>query len=254
MYKTEEITVDPSYIIRDYSTSDGSQIKYNHNDHWYKIDNYGGEADAECLSTILLDCSNLSAEQYVRYNKIIINGEQGCYCEDFRKDTSNDEFITFYRLFKNIRGYDLASITSKMDYDDAIQYVINFIDEVTGLDIRTYLANIFYLDEIILNTDRHFNNYGIIMSNNSYSLAPIFDNGKSLLVGSKIDLNTVSIDEAIKKAYSKSFSPYFGLNSHYLKEYRTISINKEKLNNLLAEYPDSIQKKVLIHQLESGII
>ena len=248
MYNLENITLDANNIIRDKSTSDGSQIKYNYNNKWYKIDKFGGEAESETLVSLLLECSNMPEEKYVRYSKININGQLGCVSNDFRLDKNNEEFITFYRLYKNLYGHDLASITSRMDYDDAIMYVIDFVKDTLDLDTTAYLANIFYLDEIILNTDRHFNNYGIIMANDSYREAPIFDNGKSLLTGQKC-IETDTIDKIIKEVYSKSFSPNFKLNSDYLKKYRTLEFEKDKILEKLEHHPDSLQKNVLLYQI-----
>lgn len=245
----EHIDIDNNYIIRDTHTSDGSQIKYNYNGKWYKTDHYGGEAESETLTSLLLECSSLKENEYVKYYKIMINNEVGCYSKDFRQDPDNDDFITFYRLYKNVYGRDLAHITSKMDYDDAILYVIDFIKQTVDLDIRNYLANTFYLDEIILNSDRHFNNYGIIMSEDRYMVAPIFDNGKSLLTGCKSDISAIGIDTAINKIYSKSFSPNFKLNSNNLKKYRTLEIDKDMLISRLNDYPDSLQKQVLLSQI-----
>lgn len=248
MYDTNTIHLDASNIVRDKSTSDGSQIKYYKDNKWYKVDNVGGEAESEVLSTILLECSNISPESFVHYSKILINNQPGCVSDDFRTSPYCEEFVTLYRLYKNVSGHDLATITSKMDYDDAIMYVIDFVKKTTGLDITTYLANTFYLDEIILNTDRHFNNYGIIMSENGYKEAPIFDNGKSLLTGLKHDLS-IPMEKLIKNVYSKSFSPSFSLNSNYLKQYRCLEINKEKVLEQLKDYPDSLQKDVLFYQV-----
>lgn len=250
MSEIESIIIDKNHIIRDSSTSDGSQIKYACDNKWYKLDYYGGEAESETLASLILECSSLKPEQYVHYSKVMINNELGCYSNDFRKNRDVEEFITFYRLYKNINGRDLSSITSKMDYDDAILYVIKFIKDTTGLDITEYLANTFYLDEIILNSDRHFNNYGLIMSGDAYYTAPIFDNGKSLLTGCKLDITSIGIDKAIQKIYSKSFSPDFGLNSSFLKKHRTLVIDKELLISRLDVWPDSLQKQVLTRRLE----
>lgn len=253
MYEFNNINIDNDYILRDSSTSDGSQIKYHFNNKWYKIDNLGGEAESEALSSMILECSNLNPTEYVHYQKILINGNIGCYSEDFRNNPETDDFVTLYRLYKNIYGRDLAVTTSKMDYDDAILYVIEFVRKIAGLDITTYLANIFYLDEIILNTDRHFNNYGLIISEEDFSLAPIFDNGRSLLTGYKFDSESSSLSETIKKTYSKSFSPDFRLNSKFLSSHRTMIIDKDKLMNRLDSWPDSIQKRVLILQIKKLI-
>lgn len=249
MSELKAIYIDPKFLYRDSSTSDGSQIKYNYNRKWYKIDRNGGEAESESLASLILECSSLQQNQYVHYDKVLINNDLGCVSDDFRTDIENEEFVTFYRLYKNINGRDLTSITSKMDYDDAIQYVISFIYDLTGLDITTYLANIFYLDEIILNTDRHFNNLGLIMYNNNFSPAPIFDNGNALLTGYNYDTTPTGIESCIKNVFAKTFSPKYSLNSNYLKESRTLIINKKKLLTKLSNYPDSPQKQVLLFQI-----
>ncbi|MCQ2536249.1 MAG: hypothetical protein MJ110_04680, partial [Lachnospiraceae bacterium] len=213
-------------------------------------DNFGGEGEAECLASLVLECSGLPHEAFVHYEKVLINGDLGCVSEEFRKDIDSEAFVSFYRLYKNVYGKDLAEVTSRMDYDDAITYVIDFIQKSIGLDIHEYLANTFFLDEIILNTDRHFNNYGIIMSKDSYKTAPIFDNGKSLLVGCEYNPQLDGIAEEVKKVYSKTFSVDFGCNSRYLKKYRTMQLDFEMLNDRLNDYPDTIQKKVLMYQLD----
>ena len=254
MSKLNNINIDNKYIVRDSSTSDGSQIKYHFDNKWYKIDNFGGEAETEALTSMLLECSNLDSSEYVHYQKTLINGDVGCYSEDFRTNPETDDFVTLYRLYKNIYGRDLAQTTSRMDYDDAILYVIEFVKKNTGLDITTYLANTFYLDEIILNTDRHFNNYGLIISGESYSLSPIFDNGKSLLTGCKLDSESTPLSEAIKKVYSKSFSPDFRLNSKFLRDHRTLIVDKVRIMDRLNKWPESIQKQVLMMQIEKLIL
>ena len=248
MSDIRQVNIDEKYIVRDKSSSDGTQIKYNMDNNWYKVDYFGGEGETEHLSSLLLSCTNLDSEKYVMYNTIKINGDPGCVSSDFRKDKA-DEFITLYRLYKNIYGKDLASVTSKMDYDDAIEYVIDFVKKSVGLDITSYLANVFWLDAIILNTDRHFNNYGIIMHGDEYFEAPIFDNGKSLLTGTNIDLKSSSLMEATGKVYSKSFSPNFSLNYNYLKQYCTIKLDKDRIFELLQTKANSVQKQVLEHQL-----
>ena len=90
------------------------------------------------------------------------------------------------------------------------------------------------------------------MSGEGYREAPIFDNGKSLLTGERIDFRGVSISDAVKKVYSKSFSSKHMLNYNLLKEHCTISLDKHKLLLALAEQENSLQKQVLEHQLEEG--
>ena len=248
MSDVKRIYLDEISLIRDKSSSDGAQTKYYSDNQWFKVDYYGGEAESECLATLLLDCTNLDKNSYVQYEKIMINESSGCVSRDFRKN-DEAEFITLYRLYKNISGRDLAAVTSKMDFDDAIMYVIDFVKKQTGLDITRYLANTFWLDSIILNTDRHFNNYGVIMRGDEFREAPIFDNGKSLLTGMGVDLQEVGIENAVRKCYSKSFSPNFDLNADYLKQYCTISLDERKLQEVLATGENTVQMQVLKYQL-----
>lgn len=254
MSNMKKCYIEDNYLVRDKSSSDGSQIKYYKDNKWYKIDNCGGEGESEYLSSILLSCTNLDSDKYVQYDKTLVNDKPGAVSNDFRK-SPEDEFITLYRLYKNVHGRDLASVTAKMDYDDAIMYVINFVRNQVGLDITTYLANTFWLDAIILNTDRHFNNYGIIMSNDDYREAPIFDNGKSLLTGYKDVLNDYvsndSIKDAIKNVYAKSFSPSFDINYRFLKDYCTIKLDKTLIMEKLQGEEETLQRNVLLYQLQN---
>ena len=124
-----------------------------------------------------------------------------------------------------------------MDYDDAINYVINFIKEQTNLDIHEYLANTFCLDMLILNEDRHFNNLGIIYDGTSFKTAPIFDNGKSFLIGNKQN----------GKAYAKAFSPSFKTNYDYLNKYCTLKITLDIINKF-ESFTDAKFLKILQNQ------
>lgn len=249
MCDMEKIYIDDKYLVRDKSSSDGSQIKYYYQGRWFKIDYFGGEAEAECLSSMILENTDLTEEKYVRYRKATVNDLPACVSNSFIIDENNEEFVTFYRLYMNIYGRDLALVTSKMDYDDAILYVIDFIKRETDLDVTTYLANTFWLDSIILNTDRHFNNYGIIMCKDGFREAPIFDNGKSLLTGERIDVGNLNVADRIKKVYSKSFSPSFEQNYRFLKDYCTIKLDIENLKSKISSCRDSLQKQVLEYQI-----
>lgn len=212
----ENFELDNQFLVRTSGTSDGTQDKYFKDNKWFKLDRYGGEGIAETVASIILKNSGLDSSKFVEYHPCLINGKPGCYSENFLKP--EDSFVTFYRLYKNVTGKDLAAVTSRMDYDDAIEYVLSFVKTQTGLDLHEYLANTFALDKLILNEDRHFNNLGILYNNKDFLPAPIFDNGKSFLIGNK-------------SAYAKSFNPSFQINYDYLKKYSTFKIpqNLEEL-------------------------
>ena len=223
----EEFTISDEYLVRTSGTSDGTQDKYYKDGLWFKLDRFGGEGLAETAASLILKESGLSSNFFVEYHPCLINGKQGCYSKNFLKE--NESFITLYRLYKNVTGRDLATVTSKMDYDDAIEYTVNFIKEHTKLDIREYLANTFYLDMLILNEDRHFNNLGLIFDEKKFHIGPIFDNGKSFLIGNQKAKDCKTLEEKIKHAYAKAFSPSFQTNYNYLKKYCTLKVNPEVL-------------------------
>ena len=220
------IEIDERYLVRDSGTSDGTQIKYFKDNKWYKVDRYGGEGIAEELASILLKNSNLPENSYVKYKRVLINNSEGCVSDNFLK--KGESYITLYRLYSNIYGKDMAAVTSRMDYDDAIDYVLEFCFKNTGLDIREYLANTFALDALILNEDRHFNNMGVIYDGTGFRPAPIFDNGKSLFVGNKGYDPGKTIKENRKVAHAKAFSGSFDLNKKYLEKYCSVRFDIDK--------------------------
>lgn len=210
----ENFLIEDEYLVRTSGTSDGTQDKYFKDDLWFKLDRYGGEGLAETAASLILKESGLPANQFVEYKPCLINGKNGCYSKNFLGQ--DESFITLYRLYKNVTGRDLATVCSRMDYDDAIEYVLNFVKEQTRLDLHEYLANTFCLDMLILNEDRHFNNLGIIYNEKNFRPAPIFDNGKSFLIG-----------KTARTAYAKAFSPSFQTNYKYLKKYCSLKIKSE---------------------------
>ena len=84
------------------------------------------------------------------------------------------ELITAYQIRNNMKRYD-----SIEDYEDYIKVLEN-----NGIkDARIKLENMFILDFLIMNEDRHLNNFGIIRDVNTLKwldVAPIFDNGMAL--------------------------------------------------------------------------
>ena len=89
------------------------------------------------------------------------------------KDT---ELITCYQIKNDMKRYD-----SKEDYEEYIKV----LEENGIVDAREKLENMYILDFLIMNEDRHLNNFGIIRDVNTLKwldVAPIFDNGQSLKI------------------------------------------------------------------------
>ena len=226
-----EIVIDPRFLVTDTGTSDGTQIKYYFEGKWYKVDRYGGEGACEELASKIMELSGLDRCEYVQYDRVVINGEDGCVSDSFL--SPGERFFTVYRLHLNTIGTDPAIVTSRMDYDDAIEYIVSFVKEQTGIDIRKYLANTFMLDSLLLNEDRHFNNLGLVYDGTDFRPAPIFDNGKSLFIGNSRYSPEKDIKENKSVAFAKAFSGSFELNRDYLMSYSSFSPDFSKIKKYL---------------------
>lgn len=87
------------------------------------------------------------------------------------KDT---ELVTCYQIEKGIIRHN-----SVEDYEDYIKILENHNIK----DARIKMEDMYILDFLIMNEDRHLNNFGIIRDVNTLEwvdVAPIFDNGQSL--------------------------------------------------------------------------
>lgn len=88
--------------------------------------------------------------------------------------TKDTELVTCYQIKSNMKRHD-----SEEDYEEYIKEL-----ERHGIkDARVKMENMYILDFLIMNEDRHLNNFGIIRDVNTLEwldVTPIFDNGQSL--------------------------------------------------------------------------
>ena len=213
MERLKSYVLSPEAISMVSGSSKGTQSKYYENGYWYKINNIGCEGTAEYLTSLVLSCSNI--EDYAVYERCTINGKEGCRSANFLKP--GETYISIQRLYDLYVGGQLTDyIYSMNDVEKRILAVVDFVKEVTNLDIYDYLAKMMSLDALILNTDRHFHNIGVISNanENSYRLAPVFDNGSSLLSNFTEFPLDVSIDDNIEKAIGKPFSANLEYQAH----------------------------------------
>lgn len=244
--RIERIELTPEYLVYIDGTSDGAQDKYFKNGIWYKPDKLGTEGYNEYFASEILKCTNLDKSKYVEYQEIIINGVPGCQSPSFLK--GQEEYVSLYRLYKNVTGRDIATVFARMDLDDETEFLVDFVKKETGVDIKQMLGELFFIDGITLNDDRHLNNIGLIFDGTEFRPAPIFDNGKSFFCGNKQYDNMKSIQENIKYVKSKPFTATNKLVQHYFPV--DIKINTSKLQKFLASQPDNIQKKVVSYTLQ----
>ena len=239
--------VGNEYIIFQEGTSEGTQVKYRKDGFWYKKDNRGNEGLTEYLVSHFLEFTSLGKDEFITYEFGKINGISGCRSRNFLK--SEEELITFYRLYYNETGKDLSKVIASMDtMEERIEYVIEFIKHSCKLDVRDYLCKVLTLDMICLNEDRHLNNLAIIMRGEEFFPAPIFDNGVSLLTANQSVNWYFPVEENVKRVIARPFS-----GSHEkMVEYLGVgfSVDFESALNWISSESESREKEVLLYQLQ----
>ena len=101
------------------------------------------------------------------------------------------------------------------------------------LDFTSALADMYLLDAIICNTDRHYGNFGFLVDNQTNKIAkpaPLFDHGNSLfnLAGSDDFKNTNSLVRYANTLYPRAYDGFI----EKAKEFMTVE-HKKKLRSML---------------------
>lgn len=121
----------------------------------------------EILATMI--CERLGF-YHTKYTLDVVSNKMVSKCECFiNKDT---ELVTAYQILHN-----------NCDKENAYEEYIKILENNGIKNAREKLEDMFILDYIIMNEDRHLNNFGIIRDVNTLAwldIAPIFDNGQSL--------------------------------------------------------------------------
>ncbi len=184
-------------------TSKGDQPKWNVNGKWYKADYIGYEALSEFVVSELLKKSNVN--EFVSYNLVKIKADEkeytGCESANFRKE--DEILIPIEKLHRQYLGKGLAqTLAEKESVEEKISYTVNFIEEKTNLkNVGEYFSFLLAIDAFFLNEDRHTNNIAVIRNEKTkeFKMAPVFDNGLSLLS----DINDYKLSEDIFKNINK---------------------------------------------------
>lgn len=246
-----DIRLMDDYLVDTDGTSDGTQMKYFSDGYWYKTNNEGEEDIVEYLVSKLLSFTDIPKEEYVLYERGLVNGKRACRSKAFI--TPDETFVTLDRMHVNITGQRLhEAIRLMKGIEESAKYVLDFFKDVIGLDLSSYFSRVFTADYITLNEDRHFHNLGVIMSvDGEYRPAPIFDNGKSLLNTNPSINYRLPIEENVKRVTARPFS-----GSHKrMVEYFGKGFNLDKKSAIawLEMEEDSFYKEVLLYQLKNNL-
>ncbi|MEC1177122.1 HipA domain-containing protein [Metasolibacillus meyeri] len=232
----------PADAVRIISTSSkGDQSKWRVGDKWVKQNTRGYEGQAEVLASFVLAHSTLQEQEYVKYYpcKIVLpDGETfvGCYSHDFRGTLQE---VTLERLFEaNFTSTDPILNDKSLSTHEKFEQIMQQVQNFTDLNVRQEIARLLAFDALILNEDRHTNNILFLYNpvKRSWQLAPIFDNGLSLLSDERDYPSRKPLTILKRKVKAKPF------NSSFLKQ--------------IALYtgPAFIDKAALLDALESSKI
>ena len=177
----------------------------------------------EVLASMI--CEKLGFD-HVTYTLDIVNEKLVSKCECFiNQDT---ELITAHQI-----------LSSMVEKENAYEEYINILEQ-NGIDnVREKLENMFILDYLILNEDRHLNNFGIIRNVNTLKwidMAPIFDNGQSLNI---LDYND---EEVIINGQGRFFYNVDTFDSIIPKIKNIKRFDLSKLDGIVEEFDDLLHK------------
>lgn len=247
-----KIPYDADAIIS--TSSKGDQSKWLVGNWWLKENNRGYENMAEYVAYLILDSSTLPKMSFISYTPCLIEKSdgtvtEGCYSKDFRGGLQE---VTLERLFEaNFDTTDDILGNVRYSTEDKFLAIMEKVHHFTGLDVSFEISQMLAFDAFILNEDRHTNNIQFLYDSksNTWQLAPIFDNGLSLLSDTKDYPLVKPISVLKRKVKAKP------LNSSFAKQLALYKgapfINRLVLLNKLEEAPYDLgrAKDVVLSQL-----
>ena len=163
---------------------------------------------------------------YVPYTIDVINNKIVSKCECFIN--SSTELVSAYQILHD-------QVNKENAYEEYIKILGN-----NGIsNARENIENMFILDYLILNEDRHLNNFGIIRNVdtlNWISVAPIFDNGQSLNI---LDYND---EEVIINGQGRFFYKVDNFDSIIANINNIKRFDVSKLDGLVEEFDELLHK------------
>ncbi|OAH58704.1 hypothetical protein AWH48_17085 [Domibacillus aminovorans] len=241
------------------TSSKGDQSKWLIDNKWIKQNTRGYEHLAEYVTSLILECSTLTSEEYVSYTPCLLafpDGHEsiGCYSNDFRGLQKQE--VSLERLFES-NFESTSDIFDNKNYStvDKFQALTEKIHVFTGLDTRKALARMLAFDAFILNEDRHTNNILFLYhtKENTWQLAPMFDHGLSLLSDVKDYPMNVDVRILKRKVKAKPFNRAFNKQLSLYQKEPFIDIDELRQKLTSSPYDLGRAKEVLDMQLEDPV-
>lgn len=209
------------------SSPKGNQHKWQDGRYFYKQDKFKGEALSEYLCSLFLQASNCPIP-YISYR--LSGSPSVCKSTTFKP---NFTFVSFYKIIErevNLGGIDKINSMdkwlkkwSRLSSVDKVEYVCSAFKKqgVSRNETLKYLTYMVELDTLVLNIDRHLNNFGLCynFSKRTYEPMFLFDQGISLCVGEGI-FDSLANMRNTRKIKMQPFSTSLHRNRSCLPEFR----------------------------------
>lgn len=200
------------------TSSKGNQEKWYDPDSslWYKLDQFGYEALAETVISVLLEQSSIESNtpfHFARYQmeRLHVHGHDRTGCSSRNFLHGKQSIITLSHIFNRELGYSLKKKLEALSSDKKrIAYIAEATAEITGLkDFPQYLTLLFEIDALFLNDDRHLNNIAVLEESGKFDYCPVFDNGAGLLSNTQMSPMDVAPKALITTLRARPFNTSF---------------------------------------------
>lgn len=168
------------------------------------------------------------AECLIRYRHSVLNG---CFSKDFRNSVYAEEFVSISKLTRGVQFFS----TAHEKYCGLIEFLVSQMG-MNRNDVVFSIESMLILDYIILNEDRHWGNFGVLRGNYGVKMAPIFDNGISML--------SWGFNKSLSKVRSRTFSSSFDEQVSLVRPRKLSS----KLSLYGVDFPSFTAKRVVERQ------
>ncbi len=197
------------------------------------------------------------------------DGEQVVACKDF--NVKWKQFVPFNEVGESTLDQDKE--TYQYDYEDIMQMLRDNSKLTNVEETISAFWEVFIMDALVGNFDRHGSNWGFIKENNRYTMAPVFDNGSSLFPNLVDEEEMKHIMESQEETEKRVFqfptsqvklrgkkSSYFEViyslefpecNEALVRVYKRIDI--EQIKELIEETPliSDMQKAFYMHMIRA---
>lgn len=229
-------TASDGWLKKKWRIVDGDRVLFKAGSGSYQQEPYN-----EVLATAIMKRLGIPC---VEYSLTLIGDKPYSACKDFI--TADTELVTAHNIIKSVKKPNDKSL---------YEHYIDCCKELGIADIQHNINQMLTLDYIIVNEDRHLNNFGLIRNAETLeyiSAAPIYDNGTSMWFGTA----TQSIKAGAREIDSKPFKTRHADQIKLVTDFSWLDISRlkgieDELAEILSssEQMDSERKDVLCRTL-----